>query len=516
MRYRAILAATALLASLGAAAADPSVIRVVIKADIRSTEPGFNRDDITDVVQLHLAEGLVGYGHDGTPRPLLAERVDISPDGLTYTFPLRHGVRFHTGTEMTSADVLWSWSYYMDPKRDWRCRPEFDGRNGLKVESVEAPDAYTVRYRINKPSALFLATLARLDCGMTGIISRESLNPDGSWKAPVGTAPFRLAEWKRGEYVRLVKFDGYANRGGKPDGYTGSKRPLVDEVRFVVIPDTATAKAALLKEGVDVIWDLANADVAELKSAPNLNIEVSPSAGITGLLLQTRDPLLSNVKMRQAIAAAIDVKQVVEGVTSGLGIPNPSIVPTSSAFHGKVQDQGVAYDPAAAAKLLAEAGYKGQPLTIIANQRYSQMFDAAVIIQAMLQAAGINATLEVLDWASELDRYSAGRFQMMAFSYSGRLDPSLSYEAMMGPKDKQPRKVWDNPKAQAILDASMTVSDPARRQADFDRLHRLFLADLPMIMLYNTVAPSAIFKGLSGYETGASSKPRLWEVSIAR
>ena len=137
-----------------------------------------------------------------------------SDDGKTYTFKLRKGVKFHNGAEMTSADVVWSWNRYMDPKTQWRCTSEFDGRGLVKVEKVEAPDAETFVITLDKPNALFLATLARTDCGSTAILHKDSVAPDGAWIKPVGTGPFKLEEWKRGECVTLSRFAAYASLPG--------------------------------------------------------------------------------------------------------------------------------------------------------------------------------------------------------------------------------------------------------------------------------------------------------------
>src|SRR4030095_8107207 len=116
-------------------------------------------------------------------------------------------------------------------------------------------------------------------------------------------------------------------------------------------------------------------------------------------------------------------------------------------------------DIAQARKLLAEAGYKGQPIKMIANKRYSSVFDSAVLVQAMAQAIGLRIEIEVLDWATQLDRYSKGDYQAMAFVYSARLDPSLSFEMLTGPKATQPRKVWDNPQAHEMLREAMLALD---------------------------------------------------------
>lgn len=505
------LAAAVTCGALPAAAAS---LRVQLPADIRSIDPGVNRDHNTDAVVLHMVEGLVAYADDATPKPLLAESVEIAPDGKSYTFRLRPGIKFHNGAEMTSADVVWSWNRYMDPKTDWRCLSEFDGRGTVKVESVTASDTRTVVFRLDKPSALFLASLARTDCAMAAVLHKDSVKPDGSFDKPIGTGPFKLGEWKRSEYVRLERFADYAALPGKPDGLTGSKRPLVDDLRFVVIPDSATAKAALLKGDIDIVPDLANADVVELKKGSPVKLSVVSHMGLVGLIIQTRDPVLGNVKLRRAIAAALDKPELVAAVTDGLGKANGSIVPSLSGYHGKVQEEDIAYDPAAAKKLIAEAGYKGEKIVMLANKRYPQSFNTAVVAQQMLQAVGLNVDIEVLEWATQLDRYSKGNYQIQAFPYSGRMDPSLSFESMTGPKDKQPRKLWDDPQVQALLDKSTVVADRAERQAIFDELHKRFLADVPMVMLYNGIAGGATTPKVKGYASSLTSLPRAWEVSV--
>ncbi|WP_332681968.1 ABC transporter substrate-binding protein [Bosea sp. (in: a-proteobacteria)] len=502
------------LAALAAVPATAGSVRVQLPFDIRSINPGVNRDHNTDGVVLHMVEGLVAYGEDSLPKPLLAEKVAISDDGLSYSFTLRQGVKFHNGAELSSADVVWSWNRYMDPKTDWRCLSEFDGRGLVKVEQVTAPDARTVVFKLDKPSALFLASLARTDCAMTGILHKDSLKPDGRFDKPVGTGPFKLGEWKRGEYIQLERFADYAALPGKIDGLTGAKRPLVDEVRFVIIPDSATAKAALQRGDIDIVPDVANADIAELKKNERIGLSVVTHMGLVGLIIQTRDPLLGNVKLRQAIASAIDTPELVAQVTDGIGTPNQSIVPALSAYYGPAQKQGRPYDLAAAKKLLAEAGYKGEKIVMLANKRYPQSFDAAVVSQQMLKAAGINVEIEVLEWATQLDRYSKGNYQIQAFPYSGRLDPSLSFESMTGPKDKQPRKLWDDPAVQALLDKSMVVAGKSERQAIFDELHKRFIADVPMVMLYNGIVGGAYGKRVKGYTSSLTSLPRLWEVSV--
>jgi peptide/nickel transport system substrate-binding protein len=169
-----------LMPGLMAQAADNNVIRFALNQDIRSSQPGVNRDGNTDDVLMHVVEGLVGYREDGTVGPMLASSWDVSDEGKTYTFHLREGVKFHNGDTMTAQDVVWSWKHWNDPKTQWRCLREFDGSGLIHVTDVSSPDNSTVVMKLAKPVALFLDTLARTDCGAAAVISPKSVAPDGS------------------------------------------------------------------------------------------------------------------------------------------------------------------------------------------------------------------------------------------------------------------------------------------------------------------------------------------------
>jgi peptide/nickel transport system substrate-binding protein len=132
----------------------------------------------------------------------------------------------------------------------------------------------------------------------------------------------------------------------------------------------------------------------------------------------------------------------------------------------------------------------------------------------MLQAAGINTELQVIEWATHLDQYTSGKYQMMAFSYSARMDPALNFEQVSGNKDKKPRKVWDNPEALKLIDEAFVVSDTAKRQAIFDQLHTLFVADAAMLPMYNSTNTAAMKKNVQGYKAWVGATPRAWNVSV--
>jgi peptide/nickel transport system substrate-binding protein len=244
-------------------------------------------------------------------------------------------------------------------------------------------------------------------------------------------------------------------------------------------------------------------------------VSVSPIMAICGLLFQTNDPLLKDVRIRQAIAHSLDYGQMVTALSNGLSEPNNSAIPQTSAFYDATAKQGYKYDPQEAQRLLKEAGYRGQPIKMIVNKRYQQMFDMGVLSQAMAQASGLNIEMETLEWGTQLERYQSGNYQMMSFSYSSRLDPALGFDSLMGDKTKEPRKVWDNPQAQTLLRDAVRQSDTGKRQALFDQLHRMMIQDTPMVIIYNGTIIGGLRDSVRGYHSWPVAKPRLWGVSLA-
>jgi len=510
MLRKTLIAVLAL--AVPAAALAAGAIRVAANAEIRSTNPGVNRDANTDTVMLHMIEGLVGYKDDGTPAPLLAQSVQVSRDGKTYTFKLRPGVKFHNGAPLTSADVVWSWKRYLDPNTKWLCLSEFDGSQNLKIESVEATDPMTVVFRLNQPRPLFLTQIASFQCGSGAIIHKDSVNPDGSWKAPIGTGPFKLGEWKRGEWIELTAFKDYKPGPGPRDGYVGNKAPLADTVRWIVIKDDAARRAALEKGQADLMPGLRPTELTEMGNPPNLEVRNASTMSVNSLLIQVRDPVLADAKLRQAMSAALNVTSIATIASGGAGTPNASMVPAPSKYHTGPHNVPHKYDVAAAKKLLAQSAYKGQPIKMVTNRRYPDMYEQSVMMHGMLREAGINVELEVLEWGTALERYQSGKYQLMSFGYSSRVDPYLVYESMLGDKEKSPRKVWDNPKAIALLQKAGEEGDVAKRQKTFDEMHALMLEDVPLVVLFNPGDSNGVNKKLEGFASWSQGRDRLWGV----
>ncbi|MDR6292879.1 peptide/nickel transport system substrate-binding protein [Inquilinus ginsengisoli] len=486
------------------------LLSIALNADIRSSNPGVQRDFNSDVVLQHVVEGLVAPREDLTVAPLLASSIDVSPDGTAYTFHLRDGVGFHDGKPLTSAEVAWSWKRYLDPATQWQCLDRFDGRNGPKVVAVETPDPRTAVFRLDRRSAMFLVNMASIQCDAV-ILSPSSVGPDGAWIRPVGTGPYVFGDWQKNRYLELTRFPGYSPLPGSRDGMVGGRQALAEQLRFVVIPDRSVMNAALQAGQVDIINDVGPTEMDAMK-AMGAQVTVTPTLSWAVLLLQTRDPLLSDVRVRQALAQAIDGKQVAEAASFGLATPNPSAVAVASAYHTQAEAAWPAFDLVAAAKLLQEAGHAGATLRIQTNNRPTGQYEAALMIQGLLAGAGIDARLDTLDWATQLQNYREGKFQASVFTFSGRADPALAYDSIVGSKDDDPTSQWEDPQAIAWLDEAKTVEDKAARQAVFDRLHARMAEQVPVIGLFNPVQVTAAGPKVRGYADWAPGTARLWGV----
>jgi peptide/nickel transport system substrate-binding protein len=492
-----------------------SVLRTMITTDIRGLMPGISPDDNTGLVLQNVYEGLVAWRADGTVAPMLAKEITTSDDGRAYSFTLREGVTFHNGAPLTSSEVAWTWARFLDPKGGWACRANFDGTRQIKIVAVETPSPAQIVFRLAEPSGAFLSMLARSDCDGTGIAHPSSIGPDGVWKDAVGTGPFRLAEWRRGQYVELARFPAYNARSEPADGLAGAKPAKLDRIRLTIVPEPSTAKSAIRSGELDLWPSIDPKFAAELKSA-GIEVVASPVASLNAIVMQTNDPLLKDKRIRQAIEAAIDYPSMTESLTDGYAKPSTSLVPLSSRYYGPAQKDGHRYDPARAKKLLAEAGYQGQPIKIITNSRFAVMNDVAVLVQAMAQQVGINMTVEVVEFATQLSRYFKGDYQLMVFNYTPYLDPLFGLDRFIGDNAKQADRVWGHRQAIELLTKLAQASSPDERQPLFDDLHRLFIDDSPMIVWSSGVNVSAYAKSVRGYTAWPGRKPRFWNVEVVR
>jgi len=507
-------------AALATSPSSGGLLTVGVNSDIESTEFATKHDEVTAAVLHHVYEGLVAFRDDLSVAPMLAERFEVSPDGKTYTFVLREGLKFHNGAPVTVADVKWSWDRFRDPKRDWgsHCREWYDGsaegyHRPAQIVSIDTPDARTIVFKLAARNVLFLDLMANNHC-ITGIIHKESLNADGSWNRPVATGPFMLKEWRKGQYVELARFPGYRPRSEDRTGMAGNKAAHFDTIRFVPVTDAKAARDALVSGKVDAWIDVPWEIQEDLAARSNIKLQHQDTPAWQVMMMQTRtDPLLRDPRMRQAISHSVDPDRVAREVLGEHGKGNPSAVALRSTFHTAVHDQAI-FDVAKAKALLREVGYKGEPVRIQASKTpFPTFFLAAQSVAKMMQEAGINAIVEDTDWETLVEKnYEANTFQMASMAYSLRTDPTLMYSAIIGQKSDHGWYLWESTEAAALAAYSSIVEQRAERQEIFDYLHRNMLDWVPMIGLYNFVTVTATNSKLVGFETWPLGLPRYWGV----
>ena len=340
-------------------------------------------------------EGLVALDHVNATKTMLASSATASPDSRTYTFVLRQGVKFHTGAEMTSADVQSSFERYQ------RVSPNAENYN--IVDRYETPDPHTFVVHLKSPNYVFLDILKSPIFPLMIIPVSEATKPARDIDI-VGTGPFALSEWVKDGHLTIKRFDGYALDTTSPgrDGYAGRKVAYLDAVRFNFIPEASTRIAALQTGEVQLASNIPSELRHQVESQSKLAIhEVFPVGG-SYVILNSQYGLTSNVLIRQAIAAAVNISDITDA-TGGLNKPNPWMSFPNTPYYLGTTAPTPWYNqnnPTKAAALLKQAGYNNEKLIIETNDNYDWMKTTMLVVQAQLQAAGMNVDVRVVDWTT--------------------------------------------------------------------------------------------------------------------
>jgi len=491
---------------------DPLEIRVALSDDIRSSQPGVNRNSFADDVLAHAVESLVAHREDLSIAPMAASHYEVSEDLKVYRFTLRDGLKFHNGEDALAKHVKMNWETILDPISGFQCLPFYNGKMGAKVISVETEGDRVVIFKLDRPSSVFLEKLAYIQCPVA-ILHPDSWNQDGTWNAPIGTGPFKFSEWKKGRYVLLKKFLQYHPRSDSASGLAGRKIAYVDQVRFEVITDLMATKAALISGQIDIANSLAPITALEIRS--NARVKAMDKQGLARrvILIQTDDPILSSLKVRQAIAHALDLKTFADVASLGNAAHNPSTLPIHSQYHTDLHSKNYKFNLEKSKRLLREADYQGEKIIIKTTRGEQAFFDSAMIAEAMLKKANINVEVQVMEMASLLGDYFEGNYQLMAFEYTPRFTAFMNYHTLIGDKSVTPSR-WGDPLANQLLIEAATYSNPEKLQSIFDKIHTHMMDEVPIINLYNAPIVDVISNRLEGYEPWTGAKPRLWNVKI--
>ena len=491
---------------------DDYEIRIAMSSDMRSTQPGVKRDSYTDDVILHIVEPLVTHRGDLSIAPMAAETITISEDLTQFSFRLREGLTYHNGEPVDAAHAVTTWNKMLDPATGFQCLNFYNGQVGATVISVTAPDKLTLTIKLDRPSAVFLEKLAYFQCPIP-LLHPDSWDADGNWIKPISTGPYMLKEWRKGQYVILERYDGYKPRNDAPSGLSGRKIAHAKYLKFITIADQMAAKAALNAGQIDVLSSLSPITALDMRKSKRVKTLDSPGLARGTILMQTADPLLSDRRIRLAIAHAIDLKTFAKVATLGLAEPNPSTMPPSDFNYTSKHAQPYEYDLDKSKALLAEAGYTGEPIVILTTRVDQAFFDTAMIAETMLKKAGINIQVKVIEMASLLGAYFDGNYQLMAFEYSPRMTAFMNYNTLLGDKKRNPNR-WQDAEAQALMDKVAKTADPAERKKLFEAIHNRMMLEAPVVNIYNVPIIEAVTHRVIGHKPWVGSKLRMWNVQL--
>ncbi|SPH27333.1 Glutathione-binding protein GsiB [Ascidiaceihabitans donghaensis] len=434
---------------------------------------------IDSVLYSNVFEGLTRFMGDGSVVAGLASGWEISEDGLTYTFTLRDGVTFHDGSTMDAEDVKFS----LD-----RARAE-DSVNAQKalfagITDVSVTDASTVVVTLSEPNGNFLFNMA---WGDAVIVAPESI--EGIKQTPIGTGAFKFVSWTQGDKIELARNADY-----------WGEAPALETATFKFISDPTAAFAAVMAEDVDVFSGFpAPENLPQFEADPRFQVLVGSTEGETILSTNNKQPPFDNVKVREALAHAIDRQAIVDGAMFGYGTPiGTHFAPHNPAYVDLKANSS--YDPEKAKELLAEAGFADGFETTLHLPPPSYARRGGEIIAAQLAEVGIKAEITNVEWAQWLETVFRGKnFGLTIVSHTEPMDigiyanPDYYFQ-------------YDNPKFQELMTTLNATSDPEARTALMGDAQKMISGDYVNGYLFQLAALSVAKAGVQGLWTNAPTQ----------
>jgi len=357
---------------------------------------------IDEVVYANVFEGLTRIDRDGIVQPGLAESWDVSDDGLTYNFKLRMGVTFHDGSMFEADDVVFSLERAM-------AEDSVNAQKGLfePIETVAAGGSHEVEVTLKRPTGHFLFNLGWGDAVM---VAPESA--DSNQALPVGTGPFKFDNWVQGDRIELLRNQDYWGEAVE-----------LERATFQIVPDPAAAVAAMMAGDLDAFPNFpAPESMVQFEADPRFTVEIGTTEGETILAINNGRPPLDDLKVRQAIAHAIDRQAIIDGAMFGYGTPIGSHFAPHHPAYVDLTDR-YPFDPEKAKALLEEAGHgDGIALTLrLPPPPYARR--GGEIIAAQLAEVGIEAEIIPVEWAQWLEQVFKGKdYDLTIVSHTEPMD----------------------------------------------------------------------------------------------
>lgn len=500
---------------------DASVLNPVLSSDSASN----------DIVGL-LFNGLVKVDKDLKIVGDLAESFDVLRGGLEIVFHLRRNVRWHDGYPFTAEDVLFTYQKLRDPKVQTPYGDSF-----LDVSDVSTPDPYTVRVTYKEPYAPGLlswamgivpkhvyAPPARHTPGRATSTDTASVdfNTHPANRKPIGTGPYRFKEWKSDQYIVLE---------ANPDSFGG--KPYLQRYIYRVIPDQSVQFLEMRNQSIDSISLTPDQYKAYDAIFQNHTRYQYPAFKYVYMGFNLRNPLFKDLRIRKALALAIDRDQIVEGITLGLGhrLSGPYAI-RSWAYNKDVPP--LPFDVDAAKALLKEAGWTpgldgklqkaGKPFrfTLMTNQGNKVRALCAEVIQRQLASLGIDVQVRIIEWSTFIKEFiDKKNFEAVVMGWSTGLDPD-NFGIWHSSQQKEGQYnfcSYNNPEVDRLLIEGRRTFDFAKRQAIYQKIHAQIAADVPYVFLYCPDELLAIHKRIQGPEVapaGLSWNFREWWVEKSK
>jgi peptide/nickel transport system substrate-binding protein len=449
---------------------NPNALVMIIESSPTNLDPRVGIDAQSERIDELIFDALLNRDDHLNVAPALAERWEI-PDPLTYIFHLRRGVTFHDGRPLTSRDVKWTFDSLLEGKiRTTRAAAY------RYVDHIEAPDDYTVIFRLKEP---FSTLLWNLSAGAMGIVPYGSSNE--MTEHPIGSGPFRFVSAEPDKEVIVERNDSY-----------WGEKPHVPRVRFAVVPDTTTRALELRKGSADIASNALTSDmILALEKEPNLEVQHAPGTVLSYLAFNLRDPILRDVRVRHALAYAIDRQPMIQYLWRDFAQPAASILPPQSwACDAEVPKYN--YDPEKARQILNSAGYPAVNgvrfhLTMKTSTEESTRLMVAVM-QQQLRDVGIVLDIRTFEFATFLADVTSGAYQMYSLRWIGsNEDPDIfeyAFHSDKFPPHGANRSFYVNPRLDALINQGRSETGLGRRKAIYDEVQNILATDLPYINLW--------------------------------
>ncbi|MFP3324467.1 ABC transporter substrate-binding protein [Planococcus sp. SIMBA_160] len=491
-------------------------------ADSVSLDPINVTDGESIRVTHNIYETLLEYDHNLELQPKLATDYNSSEDGLTWTFQLREGVKFHDGTDFNADAVVFNFERWMDPENpyhegDFPYYPflygGFKGDENHLIESVTATGEHELEIVLKRKTAPFLSYLA---ISMFGIASPAAIEQYGAGigENPVGTGPFKFDEWNRNNTITLSKNEEYWMDG----------KPYLDQVIYQVIPENSARLNALQTGEIDIVDGMNTSDTTIVEDTEGIELLKRPSFNIGYMAFNMEKEPFDDPLVRQAINMAIDKEEIVEAFYNGLADPATSPLPPSLWSHDESLEK-YDYNVEEAKKLLAEAGYEDgftTELHTMSNPRpyLPEPMKIAEAIQSDLAEIGITADIVSSEWATYLEDTKNGKHSMAMYGWTGVMaDPdNFLYPNLSKTNAEVPAQniaFYKSDEFTSLITEARETIDQDKRTELYQQAQQLFQEDSPWVMLAYMTPPLAQSDYVEDYNPHPMSNDLMTDVYLS-